>query len=114
VHIEEVFKSILDNTQEGAHLQTEEKIGKIVQAMEDYKSHITDLMTLLNPSTPPKVNSQREEEVAGNMENMAQSIKDIAKLYDKSVHNFGQVCKRMKSCRHWNKRRKELIQQGKI
>jgi hypothetical protein len=63
VHIEEVFKSIPDNAQEGEHLQTEENIGRITQAMENYKSHITDLMALLKPSTPPEVRSQREQEV---------------------------------------------------
>jgi hypothetical protein len=83
--IEEVFKSIPDNTQEGAHLQTEEKIGKIAQAMENYKSHITGLDGTIEPKHTPEVSSQREKEVAGNMENMAQSIKDIAELYDKSA-----------------------------
>ena len=53
--------------------------------MENYKSHITNLMTLLNPSTPREIRSQREKEVAGHMENMAQSIKDITELYDNSA-----------------------------
>jgi 6-pyruvoyl-tetrahydropterin synthase len=80
--IEEVFKSILDNTQEGVHLKTEEKIGNIVQAMENYKSYIIDLLALLNPSTPPEVHLQREKEVSRHMENIAQSIKDVAELYE--------------------------------
>jgi hypothetical protein len=51
-------------------LWIEEKIGMIEQAMEKYESHIIDLMALLYPKTLPKIISQREQEVAGNMENM--------------------------------------------
>jgi hypothetical protein len=53
--------------------------------MESYKNHITDLMALLKPSTLPKVRSHREKEVAMNMENMAQHIKEVSKLHEKSV-----------------------------
>jgi hypothetical protein len=70
-HVEEVFKSIPDSTKEGEHLQTEENIGIISHEMENYKSHITDLITLLKPSTPPEVRSQREKEVVGNIDDMA-------------------------------------------
>jgi hypothetical protein len=38
--VEEVFKTILDSTQ-GGNIPTEEKIEKIMQAMETYRSHIT-------------------------------------------------------------------------
>jgi hypothetical protein len=44
----------------GHTYRLKEKIGNMAQAMEDYKSHITELMELLNPSTPPEVRSQRD------------------------------------------------------
>jgi hypothetical protein len=57
-----VFKTIPDKCKKG-NIPTEEKIEKIVQTMENYRSHITELMELLQPSTPPEVRSQREQEV---------------------------------------------------
>jgi hypothetical protein len=53
-----VFKTIPDSAEEG-NIPTKEKIEKIAQTMENYKSHITELMELLQPSTPPEVRSQR-------------------------------------------------------
>jgi len=35
-------------------------------------------MALLKPSMPLEVRSQREKEVVGHMENMAQNIKEVA------------------------------------
>jgi hypothetical protein len=64
-----VFKTILNNVQEG-NVPTEGKIEKIPQTMENYKSHITKLMTLLQPSTPPEVRSQRVQEVTDYKENI--------------------------------------------
>lgn len=50
--VEEVFKTIVDNTQ-GENLPIEENIEKIAQDMENYRSHITELKKLQEPSTPP-------------------------------------------------------------
>ena len=61
------------------------KIGKIMQVMENYKIHITDLMAQLSLRTSQEVSSQREKEVPRHMESMVQSIKDIVELYDKST-----------------------------
>jgi predicted nucleic acid-binding Zn-ribbon protein len=52
--VEEMFKTIYDNAQ-GENISIEEKIEKIAQAMETYRSHITELTELLPPSTPPEV-----------------------------------------------------------
>jgi hypothetical protein len=50
--LEEVFKTIPDDTKEG-NIPTKEKIEKIVQDMKTYRSHITELTKLLEkPSTP--------------------------------------------------------------
>jgi plasmid maintenance system antidote protein VapI len=53
--------------------------------MENYKSHITELMALLKPRTPLEVRSQREQEVTGHKENIAHRFKEIVELYDKST-----------------------------
>jgi plasmid maintenance system antidote protein VapI len=71
--------------QEGENLQIEENIGKIAQAIEKFRSHITELMELLQPFTPLEVISQREYDVTGNKESIAQSIQEITKLYDRSA-----------------------------
>jgi hypothetical protein len=63
----------------------EGKIEKIAQTMEDYKSHIKDLMALLQPSTPPEVIMQREQEVTGHKESIVHSIQEITELYDRSA-----------------------------
>jgi len=46
--VEEAFKTILDNVQEG-NIPIEEKIENIEQYMKAYISHITRLMDLLAP-----------------------------------------------------------------
>jgi hypothetical protein len=53
--------------------------------MENYRSHITELMELLAPSTPPKVRTQREQEVTSHKESIVQSIQEITELYNKSA-----------------------------
>jgi plasmid maintenance system antidote protein VapI len=53
--------------------------------MENYRSHITELMALLQPSTPPEVRSQRVQEVTYHKENIAQSFQEIIELYDRSA-----------------------------
>jgi hypothetical protein len=53
--------------------------------MEAYKSRILELMDLLEPNTPLEVQTQREQEVTGHAESIAQSIQDITNLYNKSA-----------------------------
>jgi hypothetical protein len=50
--VEEVFNMIPGSAEEG-NIPTEENIKKIAQTMEVYKVHITKLISLLQPSTPP-------------------------------------------------------------
>jgi flagellar biosynthesis chaperone FliJ len=58
-HINVVFQAISDNAEsEGA--SSEEKIRKIMHAMENYKEQIKDLEERTIPITPPEVISQRE------------------------------------------------------
>jgi hypothetical protein len=57
--VEEVFKTIPENA-EGGNIPMKEKIEKITQAMENYRSHITELMT------PKTKHSTRRSEQKGN------------------------------------------------
>jgi predicted nucleic acid-binding Zn-ribbon protein len=58
-HVEEVFKIIPNNVQEG-NIPIEEKIENITHAMEAYKSHIAELTERLAPNTTPEVRKQGE------------------------------------------------------
>jgi hypothetical protein len=82
--VEKVFKTITDNMQE-MNIQIEEKIEKILQDMEAYKSHITELTEILAPSTPLEVITQREQEVTSHSESIARSIQEITKLYKRTA-----------------------------
>jgi len=82
--VEEEFKTIADSAQ-GENLHTEGKIEKTTQTMEDYRSHITDFMNLLVPTTPPKVRTKREQEAIGHAKNIALIIQEMRELYKKSA-----------------------------
>jgi hypothetical protein len=59
--LKKYLKPFLTSAQ-GENIPIEGKIEKIAQAMETYRSHITELTELLPPSTPPEVRTQREQE----------------------------------------------------
>jgi hypothetical protein len=54
--LEEVFQTIPDNAL-AEELSTEEKIQKIMQAIEGYRQEILDLVEKVIPSTPLEVRS---------------------------------------------------------
>jgi hypothetical protein len=82
--VEKVFKTIPDSTKEG-NIPTKENIENITHIRDNYRSHIIELMALLQPSTPPEVRSQRMQEVTDHKENIAQSFQEIIELYNKSA-----------------------------
>jgi hypothetical protein len=56
-HISEVFQTIPDNA-ESEEVSSEEKMRKIAQALEQYKSQIKELEERAVPTTPPEVRAQ--------------------------------------------------------
>jgi oligoendopeptidase F len=88
--LEEVFKTIPDNAQ-AEELSTEEKIQKIVQAMESYRQEITDLEEKVIPSTPPEIKAQREQQVVEYTENIEGEINIMEELYNSTTQMWTEL-----------------------
>jgi predicted nucleic acid-binding Zn-ribbon protein len=57
--LEEVFQKIPESALAG-EISVEEKLQKIMQAMDGYKQEIRELVEKITPTTPPKVRTERE------------------------------------------------------
>jgi hypothetical protein len=61
--LKEFFTIIPENAEEVVR-NVEEHIQIIVWTLEDYKKDIEELKEKLTPTTPPKVTTEREQQVA--------------------------------------------------
>jgi hypothetical protein len=59
--LEEVFQTIPESALAG-EINAEEKLQKIVQAMDGYKQEIRELVEKMTPTTPPEVRTEREQQ----------------------------------------------------
>jgi hypothetical protein len=53
--------------------------------MERYKQEIIKLTKKLTPRTPPKCERQREQEATVHVESIAQEVKEVAELYNRTA-----------------------------
>jgi hypothetical protein len=79
-----VYDRIPDSTQEPER-SAEDNINMITHTIDRYKQENEDLKERLNPTIPPEVREQREQQCALQIAEMEKESRAVEEMFDRAV-----------------------------
>ena len=82
--VEDIFGK-LPTTVQGSEIPVEEKIDRIVHAIDQYQKEIETLCGQIRPTNPPTVKKKRKQEATTQLQKLEKQVSTAVDLLDKAT-----------------------------